>query len=1238
MRSLFNKIIPFADGLSKLITQDLSRLNQVKAGIGDDAVKYVLTGKPETVLSTLSQAGGGELLQVGVPYVHFGKKEDYHLRRQLLFLDMSPFDADLLTRYAKVLAGVMMNVKPNRLLGSDKTPLAFRVFLTEAAIGACDSKQRWAGIARSEPPKGLTPGQLVPMAKAFDATIPQLFETLFWQNNEYGLVNIKCYRDIVDIRPLMVAHAAEAVIGVAKSPAKGREAFVKALQDCKLSAEQPFLEFVLASAGDTSKSVREAAVVALRNLPASTIVPLAGQRLTDGTIAVRAGMVEILSALGTDAATETLRAHLKTEKAARIVAAIENSFSASDMTDGDTQPIDDTTGYTAIDGSRVAIPAMKPLQDGPKPALTAEDRKQLKELIAAENERIKARNAKFSKGYQEPLIGADTMGKLEAHIGNTLTNEDSTRVVQRFLAKDVEGWTTQLLSRLAEKQALSLAFQSIYHLPSWISAYGLAPFATHFQKYLASDHADLRAIDALWTEMGIQVRLGDWRDQSTRPAAKGDFLRMLMPEYGSTAYDTHDTLPHEVLWPYIADNFQVMDHAMGVSASTDAKLNQALAIRLLASFPKTPMRYFTPLLEVATGERKTSKAEARALLADVPRVTERLITLLNDSRQVIRQGAAEWLGARGDVDAIPALKAQLKKDKSDLAKAAILTALEVLGEPIDNHVGPAALIREAEAGLKKAKFDKLDWLQLDHMPPAKFKSGKPVASDVLAWWIYLAFKLKQPGGNALFEVYLDQLNPDSAAAFSQWIFDSWITYDTVVPTDEEAIAYADQNVAQRLQGIRRWLPDTTRDQVYAELKREMKSSYKNSGAASKGILALASRVPPQIAAGRVRAYLRNHGSRTSQASSLLEVLAHKGDPVSLQVVIAAATRLKQKGVQQFASELVQQVADTMNWSLDELADRTIPAAGLNDDGILELTCGPEEKAYRATLADDLTFVLTNPEGKPVKALSSDTSDTTKAAKKQLSASKKELKQVVTMQTARLYEALCGERVWPLEDWQRDLADHPIMRRLLTRLVWQGVDENGKVMGNFRPTIEGEFTDSSDEDVDISTFAGIRLAHGATLSAQEADQWATHLKDYEVKPLFAQFGRSLIRLPDDQKDAVEITDRKGWVTETFALRGAASKLGYERGQAEDGGWFYLYHKSFNGVGLKATVEFTGSYLPEENIKAAFISLSFEKAGGRYGQKVKLSQVPPVLLSECWNDFHAMADKATYDPNWEKTTQW
>ena len=167
--------------------------------------------------------------------------------------------------------------------------------------------------------------------------------------------------------------------------------------------------------------------------------------------------------------------------------------------------------------------------------------------------------------------------------------------------------------------------------------------------------------------------------------------------------------------------------------------------------------------------------------------------------------------------------------------------------------------------------------------------------EVLTWWLVLAVKLKQPGGNALFDIYLNRLNPEDAQVFSNWVLDSWYNFDTARPSDEQGHAYAKQNLANRFQYMVKWVEGYTKEQAYEELKREFMANYLNSGAAFKGLLALAKLAAPAIAADRVRTYLKNHGSRTSQASSLLELLAAIGDPVTLQVVIAAATRLKQKG-------------------------------------------------------------------------------------------------------------------------------------------------------------------------------------------------------------------------------------------------------------------------------------------------------------------------------------------------------
>ena len=105
-----------------------------------------------------------------------------------------------------------------------------------------------------------------------------------------------------------------------------------------------------------------------------------------------------------------------------------------------------------------------------------------------------------------------------------------------------------------------------------------------------------------------------------------------------------------------------------------------------------------------------------------------------------------------------------------------------------------------------------------------------------------------------------------------------------------------------------------------------------------------------------------------------------------------------------------------------------------------------------------------------------------------------------------------------------------------------------------------------------------------------------------------------------------------------MRGVATKLGYERGEAMDGGYFDEYIKAFNGVSIRAVVQFSGNCLPEENVPAAMISLRFVKAAKNRATELKLSEVPDVLLSECWNDYHAMAEKGAFDEGWEKKMPW
>jgi hypothetical protein len=518
------------------------------------------------------------------------------------------------------------------------------------------------------------------------------------------------------------------------------------------------------------------------------------------------------------------------------------------------------------------------------------------------------------------------------------------------------------------------------------------------------------------------------------------------------------------------------------------------------------------------------------------------------------------------------------------------------------------------------------------------------------WWVILACKLKEPAGNALLERYLGLLAPASRAALGRWILHQFIAHDTAGPSLEECIATAQAQAGARLQGYQKAAQQwpqfyeakggMTLEQVLEEIKQENLREYLGSAIGEKGLLALAWGMPGAELVGAIQSYMRDHYQRRAQVEALIEAASVSDQPSVIQFMLGVARRYRTASVQEKARVLVQRIADRNGWTADQLADRTVPTGGLDDTGRMVLQYGARQ--YTVTLDGALKPVLRNEEGKTVAALPAprqdDPPDAIKEAKQLLSTCKKELKQVVDMQGARLYEAMCAGRAWPVAEWREFLLQHPVVGRLAQRLVWLECTDDA--VRAFRPTEDGSLIDASDDEIVLDAGATIRVAHASLLSGAAAKAWAAHCKDYKVTPLFVQMTRPLPALPAPQSGDV-LADRLGWIGDTFTLRGAFSKLGYQRGAAEDGGVFYEYKKDFGSTGLAVVVEFTGSALPEENVPAALKTLSFRHLdGARYDYApVGLAHVPPVLLAEAYADYHAVAAACTgFDAGWEKKMPW
>ncbi|AYG99605.1 DUF4132 domain-containing protein [Pectobacterium parmentieri] len=709
----------------------------------------------------------------------------------------------------------------------------------------------------------------------------------------------------------------------------------------------------------------------------------------------------------------------------------------------------------------------------------------------------------------------------------------------------------------------------------------------------------------------------------------------------------------EQLWPFFSQYPEYIAEALGLlpnkSENKYRQFELGHAFELLGKFPTIPAQFIPRIMELALGENKTFRVSAQQLLEKLPNVHVNAQESLHSAKQEIRITTIEWLARIKNKDSIAPLYALLKKEKRETVRAALLAALEQFGEDISPYLSEKILREEALKGLKANPPASMSWFDYSVIPPLKWENGKAVDADIIKWWIILAVKLKAPTGNALLQRYVGLLAKESQHKLGHFILHTFIAQDVKNPSLEDAMLEAHKEAPGRLKNYQYYLErypeyyqkyeNYTLEQVTEEIKHEVLRRYLGSAISEKGMLALTSHIEGHVAVSALRNYMRDHYPRRSQIEAMICAVAVSDDPIIIQLLLSLSRRYRTAAIQEKARELVKEIADRNGWSADELADRTIPTAGMDETGTLVLEYG--ERTFTARMDSKQRLVLLNPEGKEIKALpaarKTDNEEQIKDAKKLFSSSKKELKQIIDLQTARLYESMCAQRQWSSEDWQTYIMIHPVMRPLIERLVWQEI-KDGQVLNTFRPTDDGCLINLEDDEVELSSGTVIQLAHAAVVDNDTREAWLAHFNDYKVTFLFSQMVNTV---PELDLKQVEIEDRKGWLTDTFTLRGVLTKMGYQRAPAEDGGSFGHYYKHFSSLDLYVNIGFSGSYVPEENIPAVLFDLSFEKNQQNYWDRnnLALQDVPPILLAESYADYLKVAQACSgYDADWESKTPW
>ncbi|MCJ8313403.1 MAG: DUF4132 domain-containing protein [Pseudomonadales bacterium] len=731
--------------------------------------------------------------------------------------------------------------------------------------------------------------------------------------------------------------------------------------------------------------------------------------------------------------------------------------------------------------------------------------------------------------------------------------------------------------------------------------------------------------------------------------------RQIASWYFSDDWSLNAELPdigNVYFWPFFAENKEFLDEAFALIPSTGKyqTFDPSWAMSILSHFPVIPEKYIQVLYVYALSSSKTYGPYARQILEGYGLVESRVIQALKSSKQDERGIAAQWLVKLGHKEAITELTSALKKEKREATKAILLSALHDLGEPIDQYLSAKVLLLEAKNGLKKALPKAIEWFNFDSLPTIKWINGKKVDPIILKWWIVLATKLKEPEGNPLINLYIQQLDELSQKTLGNYILQIFIGQDTQCPSDEIASDYAENAKQSTFDNYQNWAKsewgqqykNKTIQDAYNDLFNHKKSEYLGSAISSKGFLCLASNMQAVDGVQLITRYMKDHYTRRHQIEAILIAIAQNDNPIVIQLLLSIARRHRTNSVQMKAKELVLQIANRNNWTQDELADRTIPTAGFELNGMQELEMGARKITIRLT--DDLKPQIINEDGKILKALptarQNDDADKVKDSKKQFSTIKKELKQVSELQLSRLYESMCVERVWPFSEWEEFLLNHPVMTHFTQKLIWL-INQDGKDIA-FRPTAEREIIDAQDDEVEIQDDATVRLAHIGSMNTASMKQWNQLLKEEKIKQPFKQFILPKHHLCDADLKKTELDYHQGWITDTFSIRGVLTKLGYKRGDAEDGGFFSHYYKDYSSLNIRTIIEFSGNCLPEELLPAVLFKLAFVNPtkGGWFSEESykKIEDVPNNLVLEAMKDYEMVASKGSYDEKWQSKNPW
>ncbi|GAB2849824.1 hypothetical protein GCM10027176_61190 [Actinoallomurus bryophytorum] len=352
----------------------------------------------------------------------------------------------------------------------------------------------------------------------------------------------------------------------------------------------------------------------------------------------------------------------------------------------------------------------------------------------------------------------------------------------------------------------------------------------------------------------------------------------------------------------------------------------------------------------------------------------------------------------------------------------------------------------------------------------------------------------------------------------------------------------------------------------------------------------------------------------SKAVAGLDVLAAIGTEIALMHLNGIAQRIKFKGLKEQARSKIQEVADGLGLTPEQLADRLVPDFGLDEDGSMVLDYGP--RRFVVGFDEQLKPYVLDEGGKRRKALPApgarDDAGPATAARKRFADLKKDVRTVAGDLIRRLETALVERRDWSVAEFTDLFVRHPLTWHVARRLVWLS---DGTA---FRVAEDRTLADVEDRALAPPDGARVRLAHPLDL-AGSLDAWSEVFADYEILQPFPQLGRAVYVLTDEERAGSRLTRFEGVTVTTGKVLGL-ERHGWARESPQDAGIQGSISRAagegrFVVIGLDPGIA-VGSpeIFPEHELHSIQISDHPDGWGRRDANPVRFGDLDPVAASE------------------------